>query len=331
MMALNGMPKLTETYVSKLGYSTTGTVKFWDSEVRGLVLFVGARTKTWYFQKDVATKTRRKMIGRFPIVSASSARQIGMALAPEWGRGLGRVTHSRVPTLREAVETYVARPKLRSDAHRAGVQRQIELHLGDWLSLPLDQITKRQVADRHSALAKTPSTANHVLKHVRTVWNLARRVHDLPECPTVALEWCPEPPSAEIIEDLRVWRRAIDAIEDPIRTRFYGLLLYTGLRKSEAFEPNWSGVREDHIHFPMTKNGRLFDLPILPVHHAFLKPLRGLDRTWVFPSPNLQADGSPVRHACHGAHTLIAGPLRAWPWRRDFSKKWSDDCSITRR
>ena len=51
------MPKLTETYVRKVPQAKEGTDKHWDSEVRGLVLFVGKRSKTWYYQKDVGGQT----------------------------------------------------------------------------------------------------------------------------------------------------------------------------------------------------------------------------------------------------------------------------------
>lgn len=39
------MPKLNETFAKKVPHSTTGTEKYWDTEVRGLVLFVGKRSK----------------------------------------------------------------------------------------------------------------------------------------------------------------------------------------------------------------------------------------------------------------------------------------------
>ena len=42
------MPKLTETFASKLPFSKEGTAKHWDSEIKGLVLYVGKRSKTWY-------------------------------------------------------------------------------------------------------------------------------------------------------------------------------------------------------------------------------------------------------------------------------------------
>ena len=41
------MPKLTETFVRKLPPSKTGTTKHWDSEVKGLVIFIGKKAKTW--------------------------------------------------------------------------------------------------------------------------------------------------------------------------------------------------------------------------------------------------------------------------------------------
>ena len=64
------MPKLTETFANKLSPAKSGTDKHWDSEVKGLVLFVGKKSKTWYFQKDVGGQTRRVLIGRFPVISA---------------------------------------------------------------------------------------------------------------------------------------------------------------------------------------------------------------------------------------------------------------------
>ncbi|MCP5087476.1 MAG: DUF4102 domain-containing protein, partial [Rhodobacteraceae bacterium] len=108
------MPKLTETYARKIGQASAGTKKYWDSEIKGLVLYVGKRTKTWYFQKDVGGQTKRVLIGRFPIISAQAARQTALGLALEMGRGVGKLIQIGAPTLTDALETYLHRPKLRS-------------------------------------------------------------------------------------------------------------------------------------------------------------------------------------------------------------------------
>jgi integrase len=165
------------------------------------------------------------------------------------------------------------------------LRQQFEKHLRDWLRLPLDEISKAMVVERHRSLSKTPSTANHTLKYFGTVWNHARRVHDLSESPTVAIEWYEEQPAGTLIDDLVEWRRTIDALENPVHAAYFRLLLFSGLRKTEALTLEWKNVQADRIHLPMTKNGRSFDLPIIDLHHEALAPMKGLHRKWVFPSP----------------------------------------------
>lgn len=279
------MPKLTETYAKKIPRSLEGTQKYWDNEIRGLVLFVGKRSKTWYFQKDVGGQTKRILIGRFPIISAQAARQTAMGLALEMGRGAGKVAQIGAPSLEVALEAYLARPKLRSERYRYGVRTYMENPLKEWLRLPLDEITKSMVVRRHQKLASNPSTANHALRYFRSIYNHARRTNDLPECPTMAIEWYEEQPDGRIIENLAEWRKAVDGMHNPIHKVFYEILLFTGLRKTEALTLQWSHILEDRIHLPMTKNGRSFDLPIIELHHKILVPLRPLSRKWVFPSP----------------------------------------------
>ncbi|MGJ8589398.1 MAG: tyrosine-type recombinase/integrase [Yoonia sp.] len=279
------MPKLTETFAKKLPDAKTGTDKYWDAEIKGLVLFVGKRSKTWYFQKDVGGQTKRILIGRFPTISAQAARQTALGFTLELSRGAGKVVQIGAPTLEMAMDAYLARPKLRSEVNKVGTRAQVLLHLKDWMHLPLDEISKAMVVRRHQEMAKTPSGANHVLRSFRTIYNHARRTYDLRECPTIAIEWFEDKPDGRIIDDLKAWRQTINDLPNPIHRVFYELLLFTGLRKSEALTLQWKQVQEDRIHLPMTKNGRSFDLPILQLHHEILAPLRPLSRHWVFPSP----------------------------------------------
>ena len=181
--------KATETFAAKLPQSKGGTLKHWDTEVKGFALFLGKRSKTWYFQKDVGKRTQRILIGRYPTISSQTARQTALGFALEMGRGAGKKIQIGAPTLLQAMEAYLARPKLRSETHRTTVRQQFDDHLSAWLRLPLSEITKTMVVERHRKLAATPSAANHTLKYFRTVWNYARRTHELPESPTMAIEW----------------------------------------------------------------------------------------------------------------------------------------------
>lgn len=279
------MPKLTETFARKASLAQNGTAKHWDTELKGFVLFVGKQSKTWYFQKDVGGKTQRALIGRFPTISADIARVTALEMALELSRGAGKVKQLGAPTLETAMEAYLARPKLRSEAYKYGLRQQFQHHLRDWFRLPLTEITKAMLVDRHRSLGAVPSSANHTLRQFRSVWNHARRTHDLPESPTLAIEWYEETPSGDIIEDLRGWSATINGLENPIHQAFFRLLLFTGFRKGEAFTLEWQHVHKDRLHLPMTKNGRSFDFPISDIHHEILAPMRGLNRKWVFPSP----------------------------------------------
>ena len=283
------MPKLTETFASKLAHSADGTRKYWDTEVKGFGLWVGKRSKTWYFQRDVGGQSRRVLIGRYPVISAAAARQAAQTLALDMSRGAGKVFQSGAPTLEQAMEAYLARPKLRSEAFKETVRGYMHNHMRDWLRLPLDEITRGMVVARHGELGHIPSGANHLFQAFRSIWNHARRTSNLPEPPTLAIEWYDEKPDGRIIEDLGEWRRTVDALENPIHAAFYRLLLFTGLRKSEAAKLRWRDVDDDRLHIPVTKNGRPFDLPINGRHHTILEPLRWLDPDWVFPARKSEA------------------------------------------
>ncbi|WP_340109414.1 tyrosine-type recombinase/integrase [Pikeienuella sp. HZG-20] len=279
------MPKLTETYLKRVPNVETGVRKYWDTEVRGFGLFVGKKAKTFYYQRDIGGRTTRKLIGRHPVISAEAARQAAKAMELEFSRGVGRSFEIGPPTLLDALEVYLARPRLRSENHKENLRGIFHNHLGDWLKLRLDEIDRRMVVQRHAKLADRPSLANHLFRAFRTVWNHARRTCQLPEPPTIAIEWHEEEVNAPIIEDLAEWRRQVDALDNPIHAAFYRFILFTGFRKAEALTLRWRDVHADHIYLPMTKNGRAFDLPIGEIHHEILAPLRELRREWVFPSP----------------------------------------------
>jgi integrase len=245
------MPKLTETFAAKLALPESGTRKYWDTEVKGFGLFAGKRSKTWYYQRDVGGRTRRILIGRHPVISAAAARQAAQTLALDMSRGAGKVFQTGAPTLQQAMTAYLSRPKLRSEAFKATVRSGLNNHLRDWLRLPLDEITRSMVVARHGQLAHIPSGANHIFRAFRSIWNHARRTSDLPEPPTLAIEWYDEQPDGRIIDDLIKWRATVDALENPIHAACYRLLLFTGLRKSEAAALRWRDVHEDRIHIPV--------------------------------------------------------------------------------
>lgn len=273
--------KLTEATCKNAPPNT----KVWDTEIKGFGLFTGKERKTFYYQKDVAGKTTRTKLGVWPETRASDARFEAAQLVAEHSTGAvaRRLRASRIPTLEQALETYLDRPKLRSEQNKRNVNQQMRTHLNAWLPRTLDDITKSDCVAAHAKVARSGETvANHVLKTFRSIYNHARRVHDLPECPTMAVEFFTEAPSGKIIDDLNEWRECVDDLPNPVHASFYRFLLYTGLRRAEALTLRWEQIHADHLHLPMTKNGRAFDLPLLDTHHDILAPMRAYRSKWVF-------------------------------------------------
>lgn len=179
--------KLTQTACNK----APPNAKIWDTEVKGFGLFTGKSSKTFYYQCDVRGRTQRAKLGNFPQVSAGIVRGDTLQLAADHASGISakRIAMAKVPTLKQAMEVYLARPKLRSEANKKLVEGQMRNHLSKWLHTPLDEITKAMCAAAHSRVARTGERgANHVLKSFRSIYNHTRRTIDLPECPTMAIE-----------------------------------------------------------------------------------------------------------------------------------------------
>ncbi len=211
--------------------------KLWDTEIKGFGLFTGKTRKTFYYQKDVHGKTTRTKLGTYPEMRPAGARYETAQLVAQYATSAvaRRLRAARIPTLEQATDDYLARPKLHSGHNKNQVRGQIHNHLTEWLPMPLDEITKDMCVKAHERIAKTGERGtNHVLKSLRSIHNHAWRTHDLSECPTIAIEWLPEAPSQRIITDLTEWKRVVDELENPIHTAFYLLLLTTGLRKTEA-------------------------------------------------------------------------------------------------
>lgn len=304
--------KLTKTYCKNIAYPDDGLVRHWDTEIKGFGLFVRKTSATWYYQYDRGTRTQRQLIGRYPAVDADAARETADRLSFELRRGAAKSLVENAPTLREAKDLYLARPKLRSEHNKTNVRKMIDGHLGDWLDLPLNEITRSMVVKRHQRLSNRPVLANHTLQTFRTIWNHARRAHNLPEPPTIAIEWHEERPDGRIIEDLPGWKVAVEGIENSVHRAAYHLALLTGFRKAEVCALRWENVSEDRLHLPETKNGRPFDFPISQAHRDILATVKGLDPEWVFPAPKAKTGylNAPTRiewsfHTCRRTFATV--------------------------
>jgi integrase len=197
-------------------------------------------------------------------------------------------------TLRGALELHLA-SKVRSPRTEQEYRDKPRLHLPDWLDRPLASISRQMVRERHRLITAGSGAyaANGTMRVFSACWNRARRQHpELPECPTVNVDWHKERPRRNAIkrELLPQWWREIGQTP-PVRRDFYRLALFTGLRRQTL-----TTIRREHIDLeartlfiPKPKGGedRAFTLPL----SSYLVELIGArleandaDCPWLFPA-----------------------------------------------
>lgn len=275
----------------------------WDSETRGLGAY-GSRKGpgTFFVQFRVGPKQRKVTLGRINELSVADARKAAneILVAARQGRdviGEQRAQHKAGLTLGDAYAEYVTALKRRGVSentlkHNAGTWKRLSRFENRELAL----ITKRDVRAWHSEWGKSgPTAANHAGRLLRTVYNYAARFSDdLPANPCTAIEWFPEREQRRVIAgaDLPSWWGQVETLENPVRRAYWKLLLFTGLRKSDAASMRWSEISETGIHRPNPKGGRTrsFTLPMTVQLAAVLSEARAAadlvhpGSEWVFPA-----------------------------------------------
>src|SRR5690606_11949931 len=154
---------------------------------------------------------------------------------------------------------------------------------------------------RHERITKGagPYVANRTLRGFRAIYNTALREHDLPTPnPTIAVHWNRERRRQEPVawDDLPSWHERVLALS-PTRRDYNLLVLFTGLRATDAATIRWTDVDLDAATLPRPRpkggEARAFTTPLSRQCVAILGRRRaenavefgahGDDHGWVFP------------------------------------------------
>ena len=152
-------------------------------------------------------------------------------------------------TLRSALSDYlVARKDLRPSSVK-NYQFNIDKYLRQWLDLPLQEITREMVEARHLKVGEDygSATANSVMRTLRALWNwAASRDEELPRNPVqLSRQWFPVRRRERLIRTGAapgVLRRGSQVLLNKVARDYLLLLLFTGLRRSEAASLTWGDV-----------------------------------------------------------------------------------------
>ena len=328
--------KIIKSKVDALPHPKKGQALYTDTDLPGFGVLVGAKSKTYIAQRDIAGRTRRVTIGRHGIIKTDKAREDARQLIARMAQGedpnrTKRQATARSITLRQALEAYeqTLKNKNRSPRTVDGYRKSIERYLRDWLDKPLGDIDRMMVRARHLKIGESGRyAANGAMRAFRAVWNRAMREHEeLPVCPVINVDWFEEKPRKAAIatNDLADLYIRIQAVPNPIRRDYFEFVLFTGMRREAAAQMRWEDVDFDTsmLHVPRPKGGekRAFDVPLSGHLMELLRRRKEEDAPfespWVWPSPSSKhgritepkESGLPGPHALR--HTYVTAATNA--------------------
>jgi integrase len=259
-------------------------------------------SKVYYAEKQVQRRTCRVTIGRADLFAPEIARKKALALLGEMAEGHNpnaKKKHEVVTklTLADAFDSFfAARPHL-SPYTVQNYSRSARIYLKGWRKKPINEITRQMVMKRHQELSVEvgKTTANGVMRHLRSVYNFAAAMHDeFPPNPvqilTQARAWHREQRRQTLVtaQDLPMWWKAVMAEPDYSRD-FLLMALFTGMRRGELMKLRWENLNLETrtLYLPKTKNGDPLMLPLSNFLTDLLKErhARAASLDWVFPGP----------------------------------------------
>lgn len=305
--------KLTKSAVEKIPFTTTGQAYYRDSELKGFGLRVGTKTKVYYAESKLYGRTVRVTIGRHEILTSEEARQRAKTILGCVSQGLNpndedRARRARSVTVREVQEDFLAvRKNLRASTVR-DYRRILNTYLKDWQNKPIAEITKDMVARMHRKIGeRSHAQANLSFRYFRALVNFAiAQYEDANGNPiifdnpvkrlTQTRAWYRISRRQTLIKyyDLPAWFNAVMGLTNdqvaPNRETvrdFLLLLLFTGLRKSEAIQLTWNRVdlKNRLITIKDTKNHADHVLPLTDFLYDMLQRRHaGAVTPYVFPN-----------------------------------------------
>ena len=258
-----------------------------DDAMRGFALRVtSGGIKTFILEKRIHGKVKRITLGRYPDLTAEQARRQAQKMLGEIATGLDPVAKAKrqrdeTITLGEVFEDYFGARRNLKESTIHDYRRHLKSAFDHWRDKPLKQINKDMVVTLHGKLGeKSPARANNAMRVLRAMFNFAEGEYETEEGESLfpdnpvrrlsnARSWYKVPRRTSVIKDhqLKDWYQAVTSLTDDGQemVRDYLLLiLFTGLRRTEAASLRWSQVDFDERSLTIvdTKNGETHVLPL---------------------------------------------------------------------
>lgn len=272
------LPKLTKRFVESLTLKERDYFA-WDSELEGFGVRVRPSGKKMFqVQYRKGGRTRRVGIGRYgtvtPEMARSKAKEILGAVAigqnPAEFISMERAAPTMAHLCERFLEEYAAqrlKPRTFRD-YELTIARLVKPNLG---SFRVSDVHRRDIAELHHKLRKTPYQANRTLALISKIFNIAEIWELRPDGsnPCRHVQKYPERPRNRYLcqSELRELGRVLsecdfDGSESSYVVAAFRLLILTGCRLGEIQTLRWNYITSNAMELPDSKTGaRRIPLP----------------------------------------------------------------------
>lgn len=279
-----------------------------DSIIPGFGLRVtNSGAKSFIIEKRIAGKVKRITLGRYGNLTVDQAKKEAMKLLGDVATGKDPIAdkkHARLEatSLEDTFKDYLLTRKDLRPGTVKDYSRSVQWAFADWLSKPITAITKDMVENRHRKLGqRSQARANNAMRVLRALINHARsKYEDSKGNPVILINpvdrlsqnraWYKVERRQTLLKphQLKPWYDATLQLNQETTRDFLHVLLFTGLRRSEASRLEWSEVDFDDKSLTIleTKNKCIHTLPLSKTLEEILhRRSEERESPYVFPSP----------------------------------------------
>jgi integrase len=298
--------KFTQRRVADLESVPGKQFDVWDTDQPRFGVRVSpGGSKTFFVLRRVNGKPVRSTVGVFPEMNVDTARVDAAAMLVDMQKGNNPNIDKKRKRDNQAdkrgilsalLDQYIASGGIKGEmkATTAAAYRYAFKRLAKWHGKRVEEITSDMAKDFHAELVKNNGgyAANHAIGLLRSLMVYSMDKYKRPAVnPTDGVKWFKETARRKSMdpETIPDFLKALDELKGDTGSDLFRMLLFTGMRKSEAMGLAWTDINLENKSLLVadTKTGTPLDIPISG-HLAEMLTARK-ERLpsgckWVFPS-----------------------------------------------
>ena len=252
--------KITKANLKEIAKPTAGQVDYFDTELSGFGVRATKQALTFFVRSRLRGTNKKPFIpiGGYGRYTCDEARAIAKDYLQRLDKGEDphpdRQPKVETVTVADLHRQYISSRKTLAPATVRQYEAWLVNHFKDWMDIPATSITGGMIADRVDRM-ETVNGKGQALNGVKLLKSLFRfgmalYPDTITKNPVEALkeirerDWTKRKRRTTYIkpEDLPAWYKAVDTYHNPKGRDYLLLLLYTGLRRSEAARMRWQDL-----------------------------------------------------------------------------------------